>query len=525
MTITIDRHPSASIEESNQYRPASSDDPIAINSHGARSSTATIAKKKIPPAVPSPPPLSSRYSPPRSSAHRASPSPLRIMSSPTGASSNQWYFTEAEISSTPSVLDGLPRAEERNRRAKGVNFISQAGILLKLPQLTLATASIFFHRFYMRYSMVPEKGGLHHYENGRLPFSKAHATVVQPDRGLTFVQNIAATSLFLATKTEENCRKTKEIVIAVAKVAQKNASLIIDEQSKEYWRWRDNILLYEELMLELLTFDVVVESPYNHLYKILQSLELETNKALRNAAWGWINDSCLTMMCLLMPPRDIAVAAMYFAAKYTGEKIVDDAQGAPWWEREGGSASKIRRATAVMHEFYSENPLKKSQEQSPYIHGDRSEEDLDVTRRPASGAVADDSPVSGSHNGNSQEHISRSNGDQPTSNGNSSREEQQASKSISTEDRLGKGDSDSALKAVANNPATHEANGTANGMADLLPSSNGTTSPKRKADDTTENVAKRIKTDTGANEVAVAAPPSLESVDMLDVEEEGEVEE
>ncbi|RDW94374.1 hypothetical protein BP5796_00137 [Coleophoma crateriformis] len=499
MTITIDRHSSAFIEESNQYRPASSDDPIAINSHGARSSTATIAKKKIPPAVPSPPPLSSRYSPPRSSAHRASPSPLRIMSSPTGAASNQWYFTEAEISSTPSVLDGLPRAEERNRRAKGVNFISQAGILLKLPQLTLATASIFFHRFYMRYSMVPEKGGLHHY-------------------------NIAATSLFLATKTEENCRKTKEIVIAVAKVAQKNASLIIDEQSKEYWRWRDNILLYEELMLELLTFDVVVESPYNHLYKILQSLELETNKALRNAAWGWINDSCLTMMCLLMPPRDIAVAAMYFAAKYTGEKIVDDAQGAPWWEREGGSASKIRRATAVMHEFYSENPLKKSQEQSPYIHGDRSEEDLDVTRRPASGVITDESPVSGSHNGNSQEHIPRSNGDQPTSNGNSSREEQQASKSISREDRLGNGDSDTALKAVANDPATHEANGTANGMADLLPSSNGNTSPKRKADDTTENVAKRIKTDTGVNEGAAAAPPSLESVDMLDVEEEGEVE-
>jgi protein BUR2 len=78
-------------------------------------------------------------------------------------SASQWLFTDAEINNTPSTLDKLPIAEERCRRAKGVNFIIQAGILLKLPQLTLATASVFFHRFYMRSSMVPEKGGLHHY--------------------------------------------------------------------------------------------------------------------------------------------------------------------------------------------------------------------------------------------------------------------------------------------------------------------------------------------------------------------------
>jgi hypothetical protein len=77
--------------------------------------------------------------------------------------SSQWLFTEAELASTPSVLEGLQIAEERCRRAKGVNFIIQAGILLKLPQLTLATASVFFHRFYMRQSMVAERGGFHHY--------------------------------------------------------------------------------------------------------------------------------------------------------------------------------------------------------------------------------------------------------------------------------------------------------------------------------------------------------------------------
>lgn len=76
---------------------------------------------------------------------------------------SQWLFTDDEINNTLSTNDKLPIVEERCRRAKGVNFIIQAGILLKLPQVTLATASVFFHRFFMRASMVTERGGLHHY--------------------------------------------------------------------------------------------------------------------------------------------------------------------------------------------------------------------------------------------------------------------------------------------------------------------------------------------------------------------------
>jgi hypothetical protein len=81
---------------------------------------------------------------------------------------NQWFFTQEEIISSPSILDGLPPTEERLRRAKGVNFIYQAGILLELPQITLYVAGVFFHRFYMRRSMVEEKQGIHHYVSATL---------------------------------------------------------------------------------------------------------------------------------------------------------------------------------------------------------------------------------------------------------------------------------------------------------------------------------------------------------------------
>jgi len=54
---------------------------------------------------------------------------------------------------------------EKEIRSKGVNFITQVGIMLKLPQVTLSTAAIFFNRFLMRRSLQPKDGykPLHHY--------------------------------------------------------------------------------------------------------------------------------------------------------------------------------------------------------------------------------------------------------------------------------------------------------------------------------------------------------------------------
>ena len=90
---------------------------------------------------------------------------------------NQWFFTVDEAKSSPSVADGLSRAEERLRRAKGVNFIYQVGVMLDLPQITLWVAGVFFHRFYMRYSMVEEKGGIHHYVSPRPTHSEPAAVL------------------------------------------------------------------------------------------------------------------------------------------------------------------------------------------------------------------------------------------------------------------------------------------------------------------------------------------------------------
>lgn len=59
----------------------------------------------------------------------------------------------------------MPAEEERMLRRKGVNFILQVGMMLKLPQTTLSTAAVFFNRYLMRNSLKAKPGykPLHHY--------------------------------------------------------------------------------------------------------------------------------------------------------------------------------------------------------------------------------------------------------------------------------------------------------------------------------------------------------------------------
>jgi hypothetical protein len=116
------------------------------------SSPLSYSNSKPPPPAPDPPSLDNHSSRPQGGM------PLGSSNSAPAPAGSQWLFSEEELSRTPSILDGMPAEQERENRSKGVNFITQVGIMLKLPQLTLATASVFLHRFYMRYSMVEKEG-------------------------------------------------------------------------------------------------------------------------------------------------------------------------------------------------------------------------------------------------------------------------------------------------------------------------------------------------------------------------------
>ena len=90
---------------------------------------------------------------------------LRFQAPAALEAEQQWMFSDEELLQTPSIVDGMSPDEEQALRRKSINFILQVGIMLKLPQTTMATAAVFFHRTLMRMSLVSTKTrkALHHY--------------------------------------------------------------------------------------------------------------------------------------------------------------------------------------------------------------------------------------------------------------------------------------------------------------------------------------------------------------------------
>lgn len=339
----------------------------------------------------------------------------------------------------------------------------------------------------------------------------------------------------------------------MAKVAQKNAALVIDEQSKEFWRWKDNILQLEEQMLETLTFDIHVESPYAPLSEFFRIFGLE-DKTLRNTTWAFINDSTLTHLALIQPANDITVAALFFTLKRHDIQLPDDDDGRTWWVRLGGSAQKISQAMSVMYDLYEDNPLGKKDNPYERSPADSIEAKLERTRRKIENGNGVDSQshsevetpgLSGGIpspeatttkeqvNGNG---VSKEDGEL-TPNGKAPSEKEVA------ESRLD-GSSDEKLKEAANDPATHEHTTTDN----AAPVTNGTSresSPKRKASEMDEESAernspsKRPRLENGTSETKIENG-TIENVPIVptipggstvqngsksDEEEEGELEE
>lgn len=169
----------------------------------------------------------------------------------------------------------------------------------------------------------------------------------------------------------------KEIVISCCRVAQKNPNLAIDEQSKDFWKWRDTILLNEDVLLEVLCFDLTIEPPHKLLYDMLKFYGVHHNKPLRNAAWGFVTDSNVTQLCLLCSSRTIAAAALYCAARYC-DVAFPDTHGRPWWEAQNVRLKDMLKACNYMGANYEHTPLKGGAEggQSIYV-GLRTPQGLD----------------------------------------------------------------------------------------------------------------------------------------------------
>ena len=154
------------------------------------------------------------------------------------------------------------------------------------PQLSIATAIVFYHRFYSRRSYES-------YDRFR----------------------IATTCLFLAGKVEETPKKLKDVVIEAYK-AQYQKQTGPDPESKEFWELKEQILVCERILLQTLDFDLTVEHAYRPLLAYVKSIK--GTRDLAQVAWNFVNDSLRTTIALQYPPRCVAAAAVSLASRFLG---------------------------------------------------------------------------------------------------------------------------------------------------------------------------------------------------------------
>eukprot|EP00095_Tigriopus_kingsejongensis_P006066 maker-scaffold2471_size15358-snap-gene-0.6 protein:Tk06066 transcript:maker-scaffold2471_size15358-snap-gene-0.6-mRNA-1 annotation:"Cyclin-C" len=165
------------------------------------------------------------------------------------------------------------------------NFIQTLGEQLKLRQQVIATATVFFKRFYSQNSLK----------------------CVDP-------LLLAPTSIFLASKVEEfGVISNTRLINTCSTVIKNKFAYAYPNQDFPYRA--NNILECEFYLLENMDCCLVVFQPYRPLVQYCQDLGLED---ILGAAWRLVNDSLRTDVSLLFPPYQIALACIHMACTAKG---------------------------------------------------------------------------------------------------------------------------------------------------------------------------------------------------------------
>jgi len=211
----------------------------------------------------------------------------------------EWYFTKEELDKGANSEE---LKEEIALRRNTCAFLQETGMKLSLPQLTIATAIVFFHRFY------------------------ATRKFSEFDRHI-----IGTTCLFLAGKVEETPKKLKDIIVVTELYRCKDLvppKKPLDPEGQEFNELREKILTHELIVLQTIAFDMTIEHPYKYLLMYVK--QIQGNRNLAQVAWNFVNDSLRTTLCLQFKPQLIASAAIYLASKFLKYQLPEGPK--PWWE-------------------------------------------------------------------------------------------------------------------------------------------------------------------------------------------------
>ncbi|XP_011022388.1 PREDICTED: cyclin-T1-4-like [Populus euphratica] len=246
---------------------------------------------------------------------------------------DRWYFSRKEIEeNSPSRRDNIDLKKETYLRKSYCTFLQDLGMRLKVPQVTIATAIIFCHRFFIRQS---------HANNDR--------------------RTIATVCMFLAGKVEETPRPLKDVIVVSYEIMHKKdpAAAQRIKQKEVYEQQKELILIGERVVLATLGFDFNVHHPYKPLVEAIKKFKVAQN-ALAQVAWNFVNDGLRTSLCLQFKPHHIAAGAIFLAAKFLKVKLPSDGEKV-WWQEFDVTPRQLEEVSNQMLELYEQNRVPQSQ--------------------------------------------------------------------------------------------------------------------------------------------------------------------
>ncbi|NWW94842.1 CCNT1 protein, partial [Rhynochetos jubatus] len=186
-------------------------------------------------------------------------------------------------------------------------------------QLTINTAIVYMHRFYMVQS-----------------FTQFHRNSVVP------------AALFLAAKVEEQPRKL-EHVIKVAHACLHHQETPLDTKSEAYLQQAQDLVILESIILQTLGFEITIDHPHTHVVKCTQLVR--ASKDLAQTSYFMATNSLhLTTFSLQYTPPVVACVCIHLACKWSNWEIPVSTDGKHWWEYVDGTVT-LELLDELTHEF------------------------------------------------------------------------------------------------------------------------------------------------------------------------------
>ena len=227
---------------------------------------------------------------------------MDLVTGDSGDSDSSILLPDSILDSSPSQKDLIDPKEEFLYRVYGCELIQEAGILLKLPQVVMATGQNIFHRFFYRKSF---------------------------ERFDSFT--VAMGCILLASKIEEKLKYLRDIIFVFHHIYQRRKCLKLkplELGGVRYTEWKNELITMERYLLKELGFSFYNILDHPHKYILYYVKMLEGSSELSQIAWNYLNDSLRLDLSLRYPAEEIACAAIYMAARKCDFALPDNP---PWW--------------------------------------------------------------------------------------------------------------------------------------------------------------------------------------------------